>query len=177
MTTTTMRFTTRRIYTRTGKNHDTFDDFECRVCGAFVSVDPALSGVGNRNHCPYCLSSRHLDQFEAGDRLSACKACMPPVGLTIKQVAKKYAGTQHGELMIVHLCEDCGKVSINRIAADDDAGLILSVLAQSTGLESHTRAMLAQSGITLLNADQTDLVQRSLFGTYSSGASHAIPTE
>ena len=56
-------------------------DFRCQHCGAYVSASRVLSGVSNRNHCPYCLWSRHLDLFEAGDRLAACKAPMRPVGL------------------------------------------------------------------------------------------------
>jgi DNA-directed RNA polymerase subunit RPC12/RpoP len=157
-------FTTQRIYTRPGKINNTSGDFVCLHCGAFVSVDPALSGVRNRNHCPYCLSSRHLDQFDPGDRLSACKARMKPVGLTLKQIAKKYAGRQQGELMLVHLCEDCGKISINRIAADDTAEAILSVLEMSAGLDPHMREVLAQDGVTPLSTTHADLVQQCLFG-------------
>ncbi|MBI5960339.1 MAG: RNHCP domain-containing protein [Chloroflexi bacterium] len=157
-------FVTQRIYTRPGKINNTSGDFVCLHCEAFVSVEEALSGVRNRNHCPYCLSSRHLDQFEAGDRLSACKAPMRPVGLTIKQIAKKYAGHRQGELMLVHLCQDCGKVSINRIAADDAAEMILSVLEQSAKLDPTTRDLLARNGVVLLSAAQIDLVRQYLFG-------------
>lgn len=157
-------FATQRIYTRPGKINNASGDFVCRSCGAFVSVNVGLSGVGNRNHCPYCLSSRHLDQFEPGDRLAACKAPMAPVGLTVKRTAKKYPGHQPGELMLVHLCAGCHKVSINRIAADDVIEAILAVLEQSAGLDAHTRQGLAQDGITLLDATQDDLVRRCLLG-------------
>src|SRR5512135_2552693 len=92
--------------------------FECLYCHVFVSAEPALSGVQNRNHCPYCLWSRHLDLFRPGDRLAACREKMRPVGLALKKTAKKY-GPRLGELILVHLCLECGKVSINRIAADD----------------------------------------------------------
>jgi hypothetical protein len=51
---------------------DNMQEFKCGHCHAFVSMEPILSGVQNRNHCPYCLWSRHLDLYEAGDRLSAC---------------------------------------------------------------------------------------------------------
>lgn len=156
--------TVQRIYTRPGRNSNTFGDFVCLSCGTFVSAGEALSGVRNRNHCPYCLSSRHLDQFEAGDRLSACKAPMQPVGLTLKRSAKKYTGRSQGELMLVHLCEGCGKVSINRIAADDNADLILSVLEKSARLDAETRALLAENGVTLLHPDQITLVRQCLFG-------------
>jgi DNA-directed RNA polymerase subunit RPC12/RpoP len=153
---------TQRIYTRPGKIDTTFGDFVCLHCGMFVSAEALLSGVRNRNHCPYCLSSRHLDQFEPGDRLSACKARMKPVGLTLKRTVKKYAS--QGELMLVHLCEDCGKVSINRIAADDDNETILAVLEESARLDPGTLALLAQDGILPLSAAQADLVRQSLLG-------------
>lgn len=159
-----MTTSTRRRYSRTGKIDHTFGDFECCSCGAFVSAGEALSGVRNRNHCPYCLASRHLDHFESGDRLSACKARMKPIGLTYKRIAKKYGNQQQGELMLVHQCEGCGKVSINRIAADDVNEMILSVLARSAGLGVETRALLAQEGITLLGADEADVVRQYLFG-------------
>ena len=45
-------FATQRIYTRPGKINNTSGDFVCLHCGAFVSVEAALSGVRNRNHCP-----------------------------------------------------------------------------------------------------------------------------
>ncbi len=160
----TTHFATQRIYTRPGRINNASGDFVCLACEAPVSAHAMLSGVRNRNHCPYCLSSRHLDQFEAGDRLSACKARMRPVGLTFKQIAKKYAGHSSGELMLVHLCEDCGKVSINRIAADDDGSTILAVLERSTGLDADITNRLAQDGVTPLSTDQIDLVQQCLFG-------------
>jgi DNA-directed RNA polymerase subunit RPC12/RpoP len=158
------RFSTQRIFTRPGRLNNTFGDFVCIQCGAFVSAEGRLSGVRNRNHCPYCLSSRHLDQFEAGDRLSACKARMEPVGLTLKRMAKKYAGRNQGELMLVHLCEACGKLSINRIAADDDDEMIFSVLERSSGLDQTTHRILAQDGVAPLSAAQADLVRQCLFG-------------
>ncbi len=160
--TTISAFATRRIYTRPAKRPDTFGDFTCLHCGAFVSVDAALSGVCNRNHCPYCLSSRHLDQFEAGDRLSACKARMRPIGLTFKRNVKKYA--HQGELMLVHRCEDCDKVSINRIAADDDGEKLLAVLEQSTWLDRDTHAQLVQAGSGLLGTDKAAWVRQCLLG-------------
>lgn len=158
-------FTTRRLYTGPGKNQTLSGDFVCLNCHTFVSAEVALSGVRNRNHCPSCLASRHLDQFEAGDRLSACKGRMQAVGLTFKRITKKYAGNQPGELMLVHLCDGCGKVSINRIAADDNPDMILAVLGTSADLDVDTRELLDQEGITLLIPDQMELVQQLLFGS------------
>jgi len=92
-----------------------------------VSCAHLISGVNNRNHCPYCLHSRHLDLQRAGDRLAACKGSMQPVGLTLKHIPKKY-GEVSGELMLVHRCKECGKLSLNRIAADDDSEVMLALL-------------------------------------------------
>ena len=100
-------------------------DFTCKHCGRYVSARTAISGVVNRNHCPYCLHSRHVDLFKPGDRLCACKGVMAPVGLTVKRSRDKYARGLNGELMLVHRCTACGTLSINRIAADDDAVRIM----------------------------------------------------
>jgi hypothetical protein len=156
-------FTTQRIFTRPGRVEITSGGFRCLHCESDVCAE--LSGVRNRNHCPYCLSSRHLDQFEPGDRLSACKARMAAVGLTFKRVVKKYAGHGPGELMLVHVCEGCDKVSINRIAADDDAARLLPLLAQAAMLAPSTRDQLVQGRIALLSTADSALVQRCLSGT------------
>ncbi len=157
-------FTTRRIYTRSGGMRTTFGDFVCMNCHNFVSAEAALSGVHNRNHCPYCLSSRHLDLYEAGDRLSACKAVMRPVGLTLKRAYKKYAQPGEGELMLVHQCEECGKVSINRIAADDDNQRILEVFRAATSLGGDLSHLLTTNGVILLGLQEASWVMRRLFG-------------
>ncbi len=160
MTTSTF---THRTYTRSKGLQDTFSDFNCMHCRRLVQAHELFSGVRNRNHCPYCLSSRHLDLYEAGDRLAACKGCMQAVALTLKRDRNKYA-VESGELMLVHICNECGKVSINRIAADDDNGLILQIFYASQRLDRTTRDVLAQHGITPLNAQQEQLVRCRLWG-------------
>ncbi len=149
---------------------NTFGDFVCMVCHNFVSAEAALSGVHNRNHCPYCLSSRHLDLFAAGDRLSACKSHMRPVALTLKKTAKKYAHAGQGELMLVHVCDECGKPSINRIAADDDPARVLAVFESSQDLDMDTRSALIQSGIVILEPEHLLLVRTQLVGHSQAGA-------
>jgi DNA-directed RNA polymerase subunit RPC12/RpoP len=145
------------------RNLDFNSDFTCLHCGSYVSAAHALCGVNNRNHCPYCLWSRHLDWRTPGDRLSACKAPMQPVGLTLKRSRNKYAARE-GELMLVHLCLDCGTLAINRIAADDHPQDILSVLAASPTLTARTPHLFRQNDITLLQPEQAALVERQLFG-------------
>jgi len=138
-------------------------DFKCKHCDNHVSTDPFLSGVNNRNHCPYCLYSRHLDHFEPGDRLSACRAEMRPIGLTLKRTNKKY-GKQQGELMIIHQCIECGKISANRIAADDIASTVFEIYRASLHLDLMTRASIEQSSIILLERKDEEIVHARLFG-------------
>ncbi|OGO26024.1 MAG: hypothetical protein A2136_02365, partial [Chloroflexi bacterium RBG_16_54_11] len=128
----------KRIHPRYGWNKSFYivHGFRCRYCQAFVHTIPELSGVQNRNHCPYCLWSRHLDLWAAGDRLSACKAGMQPIGLTVKPGRNKYASHLAGELMLVHLCLECNHVSINRIAADDAPDALMRLLLVSSPPDS-----------------------------------------
>jgi hypothetical protein len=140
-----------------------FSDFKCTHCGVIVCAAHLLSGVNNRNHCPYCLWSRHLDLYTAGDRLSACKGPMRPLGLTVKHNRNKYA-LNGGELMLLHECVECGRLSINRIAADDDVQNLLMVFKSAATLPPNTRSTLLTSGIRLLEGDSAGIVQRQLLG-------------
>lgn len=139
------------------------DGFPCKKCGFFVITNPCVSGVQNRNHCPCCLWSRHMDLLKAGDRLSACKDLMKPIGLTMKKYDRKY-GVGLGELMLVHQCSACNTISINRIASDDIPQIILEVLKTSTGLSDSLRGSLRLSGIKLLSCSDAGIVQAGLFG-------------
>jgi len=140
-------------------------DFRCMCCQNYVSAAVLFAGVHNRNHCPYCLWSKHLDLYQSGDRLAICKTKMRPVALALKQAQKKYARSAQGELMIVHQCEGCEKISINRIAADDDADRILAVLDASAGLEESYRQNLGGQGILPLDRSQRWVVMSRLFGS------------
>jgi RNHCP domain len=146
------------------KVHNRNADFRCLHCRYPVSANPILSGVANRNHCPYCLWSRHLDLWAAGDRLSACKAPMRPLGLTLKQSPKKFSQPGSSELMLVHVCTDCGRVALNRIAADDDVEMLLETFERSLSLNQQTRSSLMESGIRLLTRMDGELVRAGLLG-------------
>ncbi|HSL28651.1 MAG TPA: RNHCP domain-containing protein [Anaerolineales bacterium] len=141
-----------------------FGDFRCAHCHANVSSAHLLSGVNNRNHCPYCLWSFHLDLFAAGDRLSACKAAMKPIGLTMKRGRNKYQPDPRGELMLVHQCTDCGTLSINRIAADDDSERVLAVFQESWKLGQYMHALCREHGILMLSEYDMDVVRTQLYG-------------
>ncbi len=51
------------------KIHPSREAFVCKVCGR--TVPPEGAGSEYRNHCPYCLSSLHLDTVP-GDRAAGC---------------------------------------------------------------------------------------------------------
>ena len=94
------------------------DAFVCGRCGA--GVLPPESGTRNRNHCPECLWSRHVDN-RTGDRLSVCGGLMEPIAVWARD---------GGEWALVHRCVKCGIVRVNRIAPDDST---LRLLGLATG--------------------------------------------
>ena len=139
-----------------------FGDFKCAHCQVIVSSAHFLSAVNNRNHCPYCLWSCHLDLYAAGDRLSACKGQMKPIGLTMKLGRNKYRLDKGGELMLIHHCIECGSLSINRIAADDDSSTIYLVFQSS--IQSHIHILCEGYGIIALKSTDSDVLHMQLFG-------------
>jgi len=110
--------------------------FKCRHCRQFIG--PLPSGGSQRNHCPYCLYSRHVDDSTTGDRMSTCGASMQPVGSF--QRAK-------GEFVLVHRCLGCGFERFNRIAADDDFELVLSLPALPPRTSREVKAQRIQDEI------------------------------
>ncbi len=142
-------------------------DFICKHCGAFVKAHRATSGVVNRNHCPYCLYSQHLDLCKAGDRLCACKALMAPVGLTHKISRDKFSHKRPGELMLVHQCQYCGELSINRVATDDDPLKLTAVFENMPPDIDQLHKACQEHGISLLNRNNRSIVMSSLFGLAS----------
>ena len=141
-----------------------FGDFRCAHCRNIVSAAHMLSGVNNRNHCPYCLWSCHLDLFAAGDRLSACKGKMKPIGLTMKKSRNKYRLESGGELMLVHECIECGDLSINRIAADDDPENVIEIFNKSKHSGHPIRTTCEGRGIAMLNENDVEIVYIRLYG-------------
>jgi hypothetical protein len=150
--------------TRRTRTHLGEQGFTCRHCNLYVPCAPIIAGVQNRNHCPGCLWSRHLDGLSAGDRLAGCRATMRPIGLTTKRSRNKYASERDGELMIIHQCTVCLKVVINRIAADDSAAAIFELFEESFDSSAAFKAQLDSIGVSILTAGDSDLVRRRLFG-------------
>ncbi len=151
-----------RVINHNPHNHD----FSCVNCHHPVSASALISRVQNRNHCPYCLWSRHLDLYQPGDRLSACKAGMHPIGLAFKRERNRYSSSQ-GELMIVHQCSECGKFSLNRSAADDNPDLILALPKHSAFLKAEVIMRLEQEHIELVLVDRINEIRRRLEGSLS----------
>lgn len=90
------------------------ETFRCGRCRVFVG--PTVSGGRHRNHCPLCLTSRHVDHRRPGDRASPCRALMAPVGTFFRP---------KGEQVLLHCCNGCGRERYNRIAADDNPLAVL----------------------------------------------------
>lgn len=136
-------------------------DFTCIQCGYYVPGGWQVAGVHHRNHCPYCLWSRHLDLLTPGDRLAACKSPMQPIGLTMKPTHNKYSPSG-GEIMLVHVCVECCKLSINRLAADDDSQTLKQVFLASFTLAGGMRSRLLSSGIHMMERANEALLRRHL---------------
>ena len=138
--------------------------FTCFHCGKPVSK-PRFIGTAHRNHCPFCLWSKHADFYKPGDRESTCDGPMEPIGLTFKRERPdKYHPEEKGELMIVHRCLFCGKISANRIAADDDPKIILSLIEKSSVLNKDTLIALEENGIKLASENDLEEIKTQLFG-------------
>ncbi|MFW5728690.1 MAG: RNHCP domain-containing protein [Spirochaetota bacterium] len=98
--------------------------FLCLHCGGLVPEE--APGTRNRNHCPHCLSSIHVD-IRPGDRRSLCRGRMEAIAIWID--AK-------GEARVIHRCTECGVLKSNRVAGDDDPSALRSVVDRSrSGIE------------------------------------------
>lgn len=96
-------------------DHPCEESFICKVCG--MEVQPMGAGTDHRNHCPNCLSSIHVDE-EPGDRESDCHGVMEPISVWVRK---------NGEWALIHRCKVCGKLSSNRVAADDNPVKLMSI--------------------------------------------------
>lgn len=97
------------------RKNDCDTSFNCKVCGTLNTSEGA--GSAHRNHCSKCLSSVHLDE-EPGDRASDCHGIMDAIGVWVRK---------NGEWAMIHRCRLCGALSSNRIAADDNPALLMSI--------------------------------------------------
>ena len=88
------------------------EGFICENCNKKVSP----LGYTSRDHCPYCLYSKHVD-INPGDRSSNCKGLLKPVGI------EKFKDTYK----IIYKCENCNMIHKNIKASDDDMNLIIEL--------------------------------------------------
>ena len=111
-----MRETRRRRHVRGGPYPPApAEGFVCEHCGRYVPGE--APGTRHRNHCPLCLWSRHVD-ISPGDRRSGCRGDMEAIAVSVKR---------NGEWMLVHRCVECGKLSGNRTAGDDNELALMSL--------------------------------------------------
>ena len=74
----------------------------------------------SRDHCPYCLYSKHVD-INPGDRNNTCKGLLKPIEI------EKYKDTYK----IIYQCEKCHQIHKNIIAKDDDMNEIIKISANN----------------------------------------------
>jgi hypothetical protein len=89
---------------------------------------------------------------------------MKPIGLTVKKSRNKYQRDPRGELMLIHECVECNALSINRIAADDNAGTVMAVFEESLIFGHQLHRKCQEYGILMLNAEDTESVYTQLYG-------------
>ena len=81
------------------------EEFICDNCGK--SVGKLL--YTTRDHCPYCLYSKHVD-INPGDRANKCLGLLVPID--IEKFKSSYK--------IIYKCNICGMIHKNIMASDDD---------------------------------------------------------
>ena len=88
------------------------EDFVCENCGKTITK----LGYTARDHCNYCLYSKHVDILP-GDRKNECLGLLKPIGI------EKYRDTYK----IIYECCKCKKIHKNIMANDDNMDLIIEL--------------------------------------------------
>ena len=89
------------------------EEFTCENCGKKVEK----LGYTSRDHCNYCLCSKHVDKLP-GDRSEECQGILKPIQVELDS-KKGY--------VIVYKCEKCGEIRKNKYAKDDNKELIINL--------------------------------------------------
>ena len=92
------------------------EEFICENCGKKVKK----LGYSCRNHCNYCLHSKHVDK-NPGDRSETCHGILEPIGMETSG-KKGY--------VIIFKCKKCGAIRKNKVAEDDNMDLIIDLSAK-----------------------------------------------
>jgi len=117
------------------RNAPCSETFVCKNCNHLVL--PEGAATTHRNHCPKCLRSVHLDIIP-GDRASLCGGLMEPISVWVRK---------NGEWAILHRCRVCGEITSNRIAADDNPTLLMSIAVKPLALPPFPLGMLEHADI------------------------------
>lgn len=91
------------------------ETFICENCKK--EVPKALKTA--RDHCPYCLYSKHVD-INPGDRANTCLGLLKPISV------EKFKSTYK----IIYKCEKCHELHKNIMALDDNMDLIIDLSIQ-----------------------------------------------
>jgi hypothetical protein len=87
------------------------EPYNCENCGQSV-----MGGRYN-NHCPNCLTSKHVDDLVPGDRASHCNGLMRPTGIIQK----------NGHFRIKQECVKCKKIGICDASSEDNKDVIIKL--------------------------------------------------
>ena len=88
------------------------ESFLCENCKKFVNK----LNYTARDHCPYCLYSKHVD-INPGDRLNTCHGLLKPIDI------EKYKNAYK----IIYECAKCHKIHKNIMAKDDNMDMIIEL--------------------------------------------------
>ena len=88
------------------------EEFICEKC--HKKVEKLI--YSSRDHCPYCLYSKHVD-INPGDRKNDCHGLLKPVGI------EKHKDTYK----ILYTCLKCKEKHKNIMARDDDMNKIIEI--------------------------------------------------
>ena len=102
------------------------NSFICENCGK--NIDKL--GYTSRDHCPFCLCSKHVD-INPGDRQNTCLGVMIPVDISTNQ-NKGY--------IIEYKCTKCGQSHNNKSADDDKFSTILKVMNKTYNVNDYKKS-------------------------------------
>lgn len=90
---------------------------------------------------------------------------MKPIGLTFKVSEQdRYGEKRQGEIMLIHECKVCHKISLNRLAGDDDPETILSVFQDSLLISESKKQNLLKENIRFAGKIDEKEIKSQLFG-------------
>lgn len=90
------------------------NEFICEHCGEKVDK----LGYTSRDHCNYCLYSKHVD-INPGDRANDCGGLLEPIDVEVNS-KKGY--------VIVYRCTKCKQIHKNIMAKDDNMDVVYNLM-------------------------------------------------